>query len=99
MNSRTYLVLFLFGLAVSCFHLNFQPIPGYLDSDYYFAVGIQLATGKGFTEPYLWNPWMEPPRFRIRPIVIGCPSRPLSAALGMWFTGQITMPRRDYSSS
>jgi hypothetical protein len=55
MRFRTYFFLFLFGLAVPVFIAKFQRIPGYLDSDYYYAGGIQLATGKGFTEPYLWN--------------------------------------------
>ncbi|MBT3313808.1 MAG: hypothetical protein HN390_04265 [Anaerolineae bacterium] len=32
-----------------------QSTPGYMDADYYYATGIQLAEGKGFTEPFLWN--------------------------------------------
>ena len=53
MTFRYYFFLFLFGLAVTVFIAQFQPIPGYLDSDYYYAGGIQIARGKGFTEPYL----------------------------------------------
>ena len=26
-----------------------------MDADYYFSGGVQLAQGKGFSEPYLWN--------------------------------------------
>lgn len=55
MSFRTYLTLFLCGLILPIIIAQFQPKPGYLDSEYYYAGGIQLATGKGFTEPYLWN--------------------------------------------
>jgi 4-amino-4-deoxy-L-arabinose transferase-like glycosyltransferase len=30
-------------------------VPGYLDADYYFATGLTLARGEGFSEPFLWN--------------------------------------------
>jgi hypothetical protein len=55
MTWRNYLILAFLGLIVSLFVAHFQSFPGYLDSDYYFGGGIQLAQGKGFTEPYVWN--------------------------------------------
>ena len=55
MTWRNYLFLASLGLIVSLFFAHFEPFPGYLDSDYYFGGGIQLAQGKGFTEPYVWN--------------------------------------------
>ncbi len=55
MNWRAFLVLALLGSGLSLAIAQFQAFPGYLDSDYYFAGGIQLAQGKGFSEPYLWN--------------------------------------------
>lgn len=55
MKFKTYFILFLSGLILPIIIAQFQPKPGYLDSEYYYAGGIQLATGKGFTEPYLWN--------------------------------------------
>ena len=55
MTFRNYFFLFFLGLAIPFGIAQFQPNPGYLDSDYYFAGGIQLAMGRGFTEPYLWN--------------------------------------------
>ncbi len=55
MNFRAYFLLFLSGLILPIILAQFQPKPGYLDSEYYYAGGIQLATGKGFNEPYLWN--------------------------------------------
>ncbi len=55
MNWRHYLILFLVGLIVPFGISRFQSMPGYMDADYYFVGGIQLAEGRGFTEPYLWN--------------------------------------------
>ena len=53
MNWRHYAILFVIGLAVPLAVAQYQSLPGYMDADYYFAGGIQLATGKGFTEPYI----------------------------------------------
>ncbi len=55
MTRRDYLLLFLLGLAVSLAVAALQPAPGYMDADYYYAGGLQLAAGRGFTEPFLWN--------------------------------------------
>ncbi|MBU4225729.1 MAG: hypothetical protein KKC71_07900 [Chloroflexi bacterium] len=55
MNWWHYLLLALFGLIVSGSIAAFQSVPGYMDADYYYAGGLQLAAGRGFTEPYLWN--------------------------------------------
>src|SRR5574341_1391952 len=55
MNWRHYAILFAIGFAVPYIIAQYQTLPGYMDADYYFAGGIRLATGKGFTEPYIWN--------------------------------------------
>jgi hypothetical protein len=55
MTWRKYLLLALLGLAVVTLVASFQHSPGYMDADYYYAGGIQLDEGYGFTEPYLWN--------------------------------------------
>jgi hypothetical protein len=55
MIRRDYLLLALLGLLVSMAVAAFQSTPGYMDADYYYAGGVQLAAGNGFTEPYLWN--------------------------------------------
>ncbi len=90
MTFRTYLYLFLFGLAVTVFIAQFQPIPGYLDSDYYFGGGIQLVEGKGFTEPYLWN-YLDGTTSLPHPShSYWMPLASIISALGMWLTGQAT---------
>lgn len=85
MRPRNYALLAVLGLALAIGVAQFQRFPGYLDSDYYFGGGIQLATGKGFTEPYLWN-------YLDNPVGLPNPSHsywmPLSsviAAVGLWF--------------
>lgn len=55
MTRRASFFLFLLGLAVACLAAVFQKSPGYMDADYYLLGGLQLAEGKGFTEPILWN--------------------------------------------
>jgi hypothetical protein len=90
MSLRTYILLFLSSLILLVVIALFQPIPGYLDSDYYYAGGIQLATGKGFTEPYLWN-YLDDPQSLPHPSHnYWMPLASIIAALGMWLTGQTT---------
>ncbi len=60
MTYRQYLLLALLGLIVLTVVAAFQSAPGYMDADYYYAGGLQLAAGHGFTEPYLWNYLDEP---------------------------------------
>lgn len=55
MTWRSYLLLAGLGLAVVMLMAAFQPVPGYMDADAYYAGGRQLAMGHGFTEQYLWN--------------------------------------------
>jgi hypothetical protein len=55
MTWRQYLLLALLGLVAVTIVAALQPSPGYMDADYYYAGGLQLVNGHGFTEPYLWN--------------------------------------------
>src|SRR3970040_283342 len=52
---RDLFLIFLLGLAVNTLAARFIAGPRYVDAYYYFDGGLQLARGKGFTEPYLWN--------------------------------------------
>ncbi len=90
MSFRSYFFLFILGLFVTIFIALFQPIPGYLDSDYYYAGGIQLATGNGFTEPYLWN-YLDGTTSLPHPShSYWMPLASIVSAFGMWLTGQTT---------
>jgi hypothetical protein len=90
MSRRTYITLFLSGLILPSVLAFFQLTPGYLDSAYYFSGGIQLATGKGFTEPYLWN-YLDGTTSLPHPShTYWMPLASIISAVGMWLTGQTT---------
>ncbi len=55
MKKLDYFALFFIQLAVLTIVVCFQSNPGYMDAEYYYANGIQLSEGKGFTEPFIWN--------------------------------------------
>ena len=90
MNWRHYLVLFLIGLLVPFAISRFQHLPGYMDADYYFAGGAELAKGNGFTEPYLWN-YLDDPQGLPHPShTYWMPLASIVSAFGMWIAGQIS---------
>lgn len=90
MNWRHYILLFLVGLLVPFGISRFQSLPGYMDADYYFVGGIQLAEGKGFTEPYLWN-YLDDPQGLPHPShTYWMPLASIVSAIGMWIAGQST---------
>jgi hypothetical protein len=90
MNWRHYLILFIIGLLVPFAVSRFQTMPGYMDADYYFAGGVQLAEGKGFTEPYLWNYLDDPQELPHPSHTYWMPLASIVSAIGMWITGQST---------
>ena len=90
MNWRHYAILFIIGLVVPFTISRFQSLPGYMDADYYFAGGIQLAEGKGFTEPYIWNYLSDPHSLPNPSHTYWMPLASIVSALGMWLTGQTT---------
>ncbi|UYN91039.1 MAG: glycosyltransferase family 39 protein [Anaerolineales bacterium] len=55
MTSKSYITLGLAGLLVFVIVGSLQRSPGYMDAEYYLLTGQQLAAGRGFTEPVLWN--------------------------------------------
>ena len=87
MNWRHYLFLFIVGLLVPLAVSSFQELPGYMDADYYFAGGVELAIGNGFTEPYLWN-YLDDPQGVPHPShAYWMPLASIVSAIGMWFAG------------
>lgn len=94
MKTSHYLLLFLLGLGLPLLIAQFQPAPGYLDAEYYYAGGIQLVQGRGFTEPYLWN-YLDGATSLPHPSHgYWMPLASIVSALGMWLTGGI-----DYFSA
>lgn len=43
-----------------------QKAPGYMDAEYYYAMSIRLAEGKGMTQPFLWN-YLDDPLSLVAP--------------------------------
>ncbi len=60
MSRWRWLVLIVLGLGVALVAAVWVWAPGYMDADYYFATGQELASGRGFAEPFLWNYLDEP---------------------------------------
>jgi hypothetical protein len=90
MSWRHYAILFVLGLAVPFAVAQYQSLPGYMDADYYFAGGIQLATGKGFNEPYIWNYLSDPQTLLTPSHTYWMPLASIISAIGMWLTSQTT---------
>jgi hypothetical protein len=90
MNWRHYGILFAIGLIVPFAVSRFQSLPGYMDADYYFSGGLQLAEGHGFTEPYLWNYLDDPVSLPHPSHTYWMPLASIVSALGMWMTGRST---------
>lgn len=88
MNWRHYSILFVVGLMVPFVVSRFQSLPGYMDADYYFAGGIRLAEGHGFSEPYLWNYLDDPAGLPHPSHTYWMPLASIVSALGMWIGSQ-----------
>jgi hypothetical protein len=89
MSRRSYLILFVLSLILQIAVSRLQSIPGYLDADYYYMGGVQLAKGEGFNEPFLWN-YLDDPQGVPHPSHgYWFPLASIVSALGMWLTGTI----------
>ena len=89
LSRRDYLILFVLALMVALVIVALQPVPGYMDADYYYAGGKQLASGHGFTDPFLWN-YLDHPQGLPHPSnSYWNPLASIVAAGGMVLTGKI----------
>src|SRR5574340_488542 len=87
MKKSVLLLLYILGLAAAALAALGQKSPGYMDADYYYAMGTQLATGKGFNEPFLWNYLDDPAGLPHPSHLYWMPLTSLFAAAGMLATG------------
>jgi hypothetical protein len=89
LSRRDYLSLFILAMIVALVIAALQPVPGYMDADYYYAGGIQLASGHGFTDSFLWN-YLDNPQGLPHPSnSYWYPLASIIAAGGMALTGKI----------
>lgn len=86
MSWRDYLILFLIGFLMALSVSFFQPAPGYMDADYYYAGGIRLAQGYGFSEQFLWNYLDDPVGLPHPSHAYWMPLPSILAAAGMFLT-------------
>jgi hypothetical protein len=83
-----YLILFGLGLALVMGIGALQPAPGYMDADYYYAGGIQLASGGKLEEPFLWNYLDNPVGLPHPAFTYWMPLPAVVAAAGIYLTGE-----------
>lgn len=87
MKPRYFFLLFLVNLAVLASLVYIQPVPGYMDAEYYFSGAIRLFEGAGFTEEILWNYLGDPEGLPHPSHTYWMPLVSLLGAAGMWLTG------------
>ena len=93
MGRRSYLGLFVAGLVIALCAAFFEQSPGYMDAEYYYAGALRLVSGKGASEPYLWNYLNAPsslpaPSFSYwMPLISLIAAAGLSLARPLGFTG------------
>jgi hypothetical protein len=89
MKKRFYFFLFFVALVVNLTAALLQPVPGYMDADYYYSGGMQLANGKGFNEPFIWN-YLDNPQGIPHPShTYWMPLASILASIGMILTHSI----------
>lgn len=83
MKRKEYLLLYIFEVILLLIVGLFQKAPGYMDAEYYFYGGRQLAQGAGFYEDFLWN-YLDDPQGLPHPSHgYWMPLASMLAALGM----------------
>jgi hypothetical protein len=82
MNRRVSWVYFCLGAVIYSLVAVFQSSPGYMDAEYYTATALQLADGKGFQEPFIWNYLNQPAGIPAPSHLYWMPLASLLAALG-----------------
>jgi len=89
---RHYLLLALLGICVTAPVAILQQTPGYMDAEYYYAGGLRLVNGYGFSEEILWNYLDNPDGLPHPSHGYWMPLISILAAGGMWLTGSQGFP-------
>lgn len=87
MTRKILIPLFFLGVLLNLGVALFETTPGYMDSEYYFAGGLQLVEKKGFSEPFIWNYLDNPAGIPHPSHLYWMPLPSILAAAGMWITG------------
>jgi hypothetical protein len=87
-----YFILGFSGLLLALAVAQYQSVPGYIDADYYYAGGVRLAEGHGFSEMVLWNYLDDPAGLPHPSHAYWMPLASILAAIGMGLTHTISLP-------
>lgn len=88
MSKRSIFGLFALNLLICATVAMFQSFPGYMDADYYFAIGQRLASNQGFTQPFLWNYLSDFPDLPVPSNAYWMPMASLISMGGILITGR-----------
>ncbi len=88
MNQRVIYILYLTGTVIALLAAISQKGPGYMDAAYYYAGGLQLAAGKGFWEPFIWNYLTDPSGLPQPSHTYWMPLASILSAIGLWLSQQ-----------
>ena len=86
MTRRDYFLLYLAATVFYAVLTLIVRAPGYMDAEYYYAGGIQLVSGHGLFEPYLWNYLSSPGSLPVHAFSYWMPLSSYVAAAGMWLS-------------
>jgi hypothetical protein len=92
MQKKIYLFLFLLEVAIVILASSFQKSSGYMDADYYYANAVNIATGKGFNEDFIWN-YLDNPKGIPHPsFTYWMPLASVVSSLSLILTGDLRFP-------
>ena len=87
MSWKYYLGITVIASLVLVFLAGFQSVPGYMDAEYYYSMGMRLAEGEGLAEPFIWN-YLSPVDSIPHPgFTYWMPGTAFLSALGVWISG------------
>lgn len=94
MKKKDFFLLYLISATFYAVITLLIRVPGYMDADYYYAGGIQIAIGNGAVEPYIWNYLNSPTTIPVPSFSYWMPFTSILAAGGMKLLGST-----DFSSA
>ncbi len=88
MTRKDYILQYAIALLLFIVLSNWIKVPGYMDAEYYTLSAVQLSSGKGLTQPILWNYLDDPTGIPHPSHTYWMPAPSLVASAGMFLTGK-----------
>ncbi len=83
MRSRIPIILFIIQIVIGFFIIRFQTSSGFMDADYYYSGGIQIAKGNMASEAFIWNYLDNPTGLPHPAFTYWMPMTSIVASIGM----------------